>query len=148
MAKAKTIFVCEECGHETSGWLGRCPSCGAWNSFFAQKETAPPKAGERRGSWLSQEGEAGAEVIDLSSVDIQKAPKEPTHIKELDRVLGGGLVQGSLILLGGDPGIAAFGCALERCGEGGELRVAQFGVPDDQSGQGVGGAHVSPPAPS
>ena len=116
MAKAKTIFVCEECGHETSGWLGRCPSCGAWNSFFAQKETAPPKAGERRGSWLSQEGEAGAEVIDLSSVDIQKAPKEPTHIKELDRVLGGGLVQGSLILLGGDPGIGKSTLALSILG--------------------------------
>ena len=116
MAKAKTIFVCEECGHETSGWLGRCPSCGAWNSFFAQKEIAPPKAGERRGSWLSQEGEAGAEVIDLSSVDIKKEPKEPTHIKELDRVLGGGMVQGSLILLGGDPGIGKSTLALSILG--------------------------------
>lgn len=118
MAKARVLYVCEECGHETSGWLGRCPACGAWNSFFAQKEAGPTKAGLRAGSWLETKRgqEADAALVDLSSLDPAQELKRPTGIPELDRVLGGGLVSGSLLLLGGDPGIGKSTLALAILG--------------------------------
>lgn len=117
MAKSKTIYVCEECGHETSGWLGRCPSCSAWNSFHAIKETTSRPSGGHTGSWLSSESSAeSAEVIDLSRMAAAEVRRAPTGISELDRVLGGGLVPGSLILLGGDPGIGKSTLALEIIG--------------------------------
>ena len=136
MAKTKTIFVCDECGHETSGWLGRCPSCGAWNSFFAQKETAPPKAGERRGSWLASEVEDLPAVVELSSLELKAEPKEATGIRELDRVLGGGLVRGSLVLLGGDPGIGKSTLALAILGHIKDDQVLY--VTGEESAQQVG----------
>lgn len=114
MAKVKTLYVCGDCGHETSGWLGRCPSCGAWNSFRAEEETKPVNAGTRTGSWLMA-GE-GTELVDLSGVSARPEEKEKTGIPELDRVLGGGLVKGSLLLLGGDPGIGKSTLALSILG--------------------------------
>ncbi len=117
MAKARKVYVCGECGHETSGWLGRCPSCDAWNSFSAVEEMPVKASGVRAGSWLpgTPEGER-AEVIDLSEVEVEETRKIPTNIPELDRVLGGGVVPGSLILLGGDPGIGKSTLALEILG--------------------------------
>ncbi|HZK28959.1 MAG TPA: DNA repair protein RadA [Clostridia bacterium] len=118
MAKNKTLYVCEECGHETIGILGRCPSCGAWNSFFKAPESTASKAPGRSGSWMSQENTRPEQalVLDLSSVAKEKETQVPTAIPELDRVLGGGLVQGSLVLLGGDPGIGKSTLALEILG--------------------------------
>ena len=114
MAKKKILYVCEECGHETSGWLGKCPSCGAWNSFFAMKE-AVAKAADKSGSWLQpQAGEN--ELIDLSGIQTKEEVKQSSSIAELDRVLGGGLVRGSLVLLGGDPGIGKSTLALQILG--------------------------------
>ena len=138
MAKSKTMYVCGECGHETSGWLGKCPSCGAWNSFFAVRE-AVAKTGERSGSWLQPQGltsEPG-ETIDLSDIRAKGEVRQATSIAELDRVLGGGLVAGSLVLLGGDPGIGKSTLALQILGHypspdvlyiSGEESAAQIGL--------------------
>ncbi len=97
MGKTKTLFVCGECGYESPRWLGKCPSCGAWNSF---KEVKAQK--ERL--WIEHDTE---EISPTFLKDIEKNPKDriPTNIDELDRVLGGGIVRSSYILLAGEPGI-------------------------------------------
>ncbi len=101
MAKPKTSYVCNECGASHSKWAGQCADCGAWNSLEeAMTEAAAPKG--RRGGWT---GHASAEVVQLGSVTAADTPRFQTGIAELDRVLGGGLVPGSIILLGGEPGI-------------------------------------------
>lgn len=137
MAKTRTMYVCGDCGHETSGWLGKCPSCGAWNSFLAVRE-AGQKTGGRTGSWLRPQGTAGVpETIDLTAGQVSQEVKQATSIPELDRVLGGGLVSGSLVLLGGDPGIGKSTLALQILGHypspdvlyiSGEESAAQIGL--------------------
>lgn len=96
MAKDKTRFVCGECGYETVKWFGRCPSCGSWNTLVEMAVTEAPK----RSAMTS-----GSGAVRLSSVDGREASRTVTGIGELDRVLGGGIVAGSVILIGGDPGI-------------------------------------------
>ena len=105
MSKGKATFVCGVCGHESRGWLGRCPDCGSWNSFAEEKEPVRQAAG--RGNWAlrpdSREPEAA--VLALADVPAESTPRLTSHLPELDRVLGGGFVRGSLVLIGGDPGI-------------------------------------------
>ena len=96
MPKEKTKFVCGECGHETVKWFGRCPSCGSWNTLVETAVTEAPKR-----SAMS----SGSGAVRLSTVDGREAARTKTGIGELDRVLGGGIVAGSVILIGGDPGI-------------------------------------------
>ena len=97
--KTKTVFACQACGFETSKWLGRCPDCGEWNSFVEERqETAP---GRGRPSLLETGGRPKA--YDL--VDAADAPRVASGISEFDRVLGGGIVPGSMVLIGGEPGI-------------------------------------------
>lgn len=104
MAKKKLTYVCAECGYESSGWLGKCPACGAWNSF-SEVLSQRTRAGQNR-SWLELDPEAGpAEVVNLADLADRDQKRLETRIGELDRVLGGGLVKGSMVLLGGDPGI-------------------------------------------
>lgn len=111
MAKAKTIFYCTSCGNETPKWQGRCPACGAWNTMVEHTEK-PAVAGKAR----------PASVLDgprkpktLSEVDIQSEIRFSTGIGELDRVLGGGAVDGSLVLVGGAPGIGKSTLLLQIC---------------------------------
>lgn len=104
MAKLKTSFFCSECGHETSGWLGRCPGCGAWNSLVEEKKPAKSAPGMARGPWVSANGLPQA-PIRLKDVPVESAGRLSSGLSELDRVLGGGFVRGSLVLIGGDPGI-------------------------------------------
>lgn len=96
MPKDKTKFVCGECGHETGKWFGRCPSCGSWNTLVEMTVAEAPKR-----SAMS----SGSGAVKLSSVDGKDAARTLTGIGEFDRVLGGGVVAGSVILIGGDPGI-------------------------------------------
>jgi DNA repair protein RadA/Sms len=98
MAKAKLQYACTECGTVSPKWLGQCPSCQAWNTFV---ETIPTEAGPSRYAALAPT----AEVQALGAVKARVMPREATGIGELDRVLGGGLVQGAVVLIGGDPGI-------------------------------------------
>lgn len=99
MAKAKVKYVCKECGYHSLRLLGRCPNCGSWNSFEEEIEVKAVKNAR-----VSISGAASSPVL-LKEVAFQKAPRLATDIAELNRVLGGGVVTGSLVLIGGDPGI-------------------------------------------
>jgi DNA repair protein RadA/Sms len=103
MRKPHAIYACTECGAQQPRWLGRCPGCGAWQSLVEQSACAEPP---RRGDLLQRDPRSGsAKPISLAEVDSSAAPRLATGIAELDRVLGGGLVPGSVLLLGGEPGI-------------------------------------------
>ena len=97
--KVKAVFRCQQCGHESPRWHGRCPECGHWNSF--KEETSIPTA-HRRGPGIRHLGTKPISIGDLQS-DVEH--RTLTGISEFDRVLGGGVVYGSVTLVGGDPGI-------------------------------------------
>ena len=104
MAKEKTSYVCNECGASSPRWLGKCPGCGAWNTLV---ESAPEPAGggkNRLGSAFTALAPAAA-VQALSAIEAVDVARSPTGQPELDRVLGGGIVEGGVVLIGGDPGI-------------------------------------------
>ena len=96
MAKGKkSIFFCQNCGHEENKWLGQCPMCKEWNTFVEETVSTA------KGSTMKQIKEA--EVVPLRTIETNTEERMLTRIKELDRVLGGGIVPGSLVLVGGDP---------------------------------------------
>ncbi len=108
MAKTKkSIFFCQNCGHEESKWLGQCPMCKEWNTFVEEK--APPKKG------VPVQGAGCRAAVPLSSVSTSEEERVRTGFRELDRVLGGGIVPGSLVLVGGDPGIGKSTLLLQVC---------------------------------
>ena len=108
MAKAKkSVYFCQNCGHEESKWLGQCPACKEWNTFVEEK--AAPAASR------SVKERREVQVVTLSSVETDEDDRMLTGIEELDRVLGGGIVKGSLVLVGGDPGIGKSTLLLQVC---------------------------------
>ena len=109
MAKANQIFFCQECGYETSKWMGQCPGCKAWNSLVEEKVVTTAK-----GTTVKKTHEA-KEPKSLFEVSSKEEERIQTEIKELDRVLGGGVVRGSLTLVGGDPGIGKSTLLLQVC---------------------------------
>ena len=121
MAKAKTVFVCSECGNESPKWLGKCPACNSWNTFYEQKI-------EKYTDINKIERKINNTPKPLNSYVGQEANRTSTGYLELDRVLGGGLVKGSLILLGGEPGIGKSTLILQLCekvqGDGNVLYVS------------------------
>ena len=103
MAKDKTLFTCTECGGTSPRWLGKCPACGAWNTLV---ETVAESAGKNRMSAPQFAGLAQAQAVTpLSAIEASDVARTPSGIDELDRVLGGGIVEGGVVLIGGDPGI-------------------------------------------
>ena len=102
MAKEKTLFSCTECGDSSPKWLGKCPGCGAWNTLV--ESSAPSAGGQNRYSQRVSLAPASA-VATLADIEAQDVARTPTGQEELDRVLGGGLVAGGVVLIGGDPGI-------------------------------------------
>ncbi|NKF22525.1 DNA repair protein RadA [Solimonas marina] len=101
MAKAKTQYVCQSCGGISPKWVGQCPDCGAWNTL---SETVASAASARpRGGGIS--GTASGRIQRLDEVELREEPRAATGLPEMDRVLGGGIVPGAVILIGGDPGI-------------------------------------------
>src|SRR5215831_15499287 len=96
----RTVFTCSECGRTEPRWLGRCPGCGGWSTLI---EESAPSADARAAS--PRRAAAARAVVPLSEVSLEQADRLRTGIPELDRVLGGGLVPGSLVLLGGEPGV-------------------------------------------
>lgn len=97
--KTKTVYFCSNCGHESPKWLGKCPTCGEWNTFVEEKVQTSSKGKIQRGIVAS------TKPIRLSEIESLDEPRLPLPSKELNRVLGGGLVAGSLTLIGGEPGI-------------------------------------------
>ncbi|MCM1126096.1 MAG: DNA repair protein RadA [Lachnospiraceae bacterium] len=113
MAKSKssTIFFCQNCGYESSKWMGQCPGCHQWNTFV--EETLSPAVKGRTGSGHS--AAAPGRPVSLKEISLEDEDRITTHSRELDRVLGGGLVKGSLTLVGGDPGIGKSTLLLQVC---------------------------------
>jgi DNA repair protein RadA/Sms len=97
--KEKFVFVCQSCGHQFSKWMGRCGQCGEWNSVVEERAVNAPSS-KQRGALASSE-----EPKPISEIVMQNVPRIPSDISELDSVLGGGLVPGSVVLIGGEPGI-------------------------------------------
>lgn len=109
MAKSTMVYFCKECGYETSKWLGQCPGCGQWNSMV--EEPAKKKVVAK----VSNVKEGQSKVSPITDISLEAEEKLSTGLGELDRVLGGGIVKGSLILVGGDPGIGKSTLLLQVC---------------------------------
>ena len=103
MAKDKTIYSCTECGGSSPKWLGKCPHCNAWNTLIESvaESTSPVKNRYNQRQGLTK----ASEVTTLADIDATDMQRMPTGHEELDRVLGGGIVEGGVVLMGGDPGI-------------------------------------------
>ena len=114
MAKAKTYYACTACGYETPRWVGRCPGCGAWNTLEENLAALPEKPSGGKIAANQRPG-TGASPLLLKDIPEDSALRVPTGISELDRVLGGGIVEGGLILIGGDPGIGKSTLLLQAC---------------------------------
>jgi len=98
--KKETIFVCQHCGHKVGKWLGKCPECGEWNSLVEEKEQTSRRSGGRNGFKLRD-----VSAVPFTEIESQDDVRLPSGVTEFDRVLGGGIVPGTLVLIGGDPGI-------------------------------------------
>lgn len=108
MAKAKSsVFFCQECGYESAKWMGQCPACHAWNTFVEEKLEKTTQAVKKLVKDVN--------VTTLDAIEMQEGQRITTEISELDRVLGGGIVKGSLVLVGGDPGIGKSTLLLQCC---------------------------------
>ena len=108
MAKNKTVFVCNECGYESPKWMGKCPACNSWNTFFEEKVTTT------KGN-TTKHAQERIKPVALKEIEGKESTRISTGFQELDRVLGGGLVNGSLVLLGGEPGIGKSTLILQIC---------------------------------
>lgn len=107
MAKLKSLFVCSQCGYESAKWYGKCPGCGEWNTMNEEIPQTAVKASKRAVSLQP--------VMKLQDITEDVEKRISTGVKELDRVLGGGIVEGSLVLIGGDPGIGKSTILLQAC---------------------------------
>ena len=128
MAKDKTVFSCNECGGTSPKWLGKCPHCGAWNTLVESvAEGAPAK---NRFALLAKTAVA-TPLADIEATDVQRMP---TGQEELDRVLGGGMVEGGVVLIGGDPGIGKSTLLLQALDAQQRAGLATLYVTGEESG--------------
>ncbi len=116
MAKSKTVYECNQCGYQSAKWNGRCPDCGAWNSF----EESVPVVASKSSASKRNTADISDKILELSEIDVDADVRYKTGIGEFDRVLGGGLVKGSIVLLGGAPGIGKSTLLLQICQHLGE----------------------------
>ena len=98
--QANTVFLCQNCGYESRKWLGKCPECGEWNSLVEERVVTTKKGAGRDGFRVRE-----AKAIAYTEIESQDDKRISSGVTEFDRVLGGGIVPGTLVLLGGDPGI-------------------------------------------
>ena len=127
-SKTKAMHVCQECGHESAKWLGKCPSCNAWSSFVEEVVITPAKN-------VKQQTRLGEiqKPLKLKEIGFEKEERIKTKIKELDRVLGGGIVNGSLVLVGGDPGIGKSTLLMQICQTIGEQKKSVLYISGEES---------------
>ena len=111
--KEKTVFVCTECGYEAARWSGQCPSCGSWNTLNEEIRSTVKSAYAAATATTTSRA---VKPYKIGDIDPQNETRYPTGLKELDRVLGGGIVRGGLMLIGGDPGIGKSTLLLQICG--------------------------------
>lgn len=110
MAKTNTVFFCNECGYESPKWLGKCPACNNWNTFVEEKVVSNSSGGSKNKTVKEK-----SKPIQLKSIEQVKISRINSGFEELDRVLGGGFVNGSLTLIGGEPGIGKSTLILQIC---------------------------------
>ena len=127
VARERTLFACQECGYQAPKWLGRCPDCESWNSLVEERVEAPVKGARARAG--------GAAPVAVGDIEAGAEERRPTGIGELDRVLGGGLVGGSAILIGGDPGIGKSTLVLQAAAALGQAGAKVLYVSGEESAQ-------------
>ena len=113
MAKEKTLFACTACGFETAKWTGKCPGCGAWNTMEEATRFVAPAGAAKQAA--KQRPGTGAAAMLLKDIPEDVTVRTSTGVSELDRVLGGGIVEGALMLIGGDPGVGKSTLLLQVC---------------------------------
>ena len=113
MAKQKTVYFCSQCGHESSKWMGQCPACKQWNTLVEEKVSVTGSG--MGGSAKITPAKDRPKPVAISTIDMKEEDRVSTGLAELDRVLGGGIVPGSLVLVGGDPGIGKSTLLLQVC---------------------------------
>ena len=113
MAKSKTLYICSQCGYETPRWMGKCPDCGSWNTL--EEQEAAPDAVQADARKLKRAPGSDAEAVRVDAIPDETVKRCSSGIAELDRVLGGGVVDGSLVLVGGDPGIGKSTLLTQLC---------------------------------
>ena len=116
-SKLKTIYVCTECGYEAPKWYGKCPGCGEWNTMEEEIRDTSPVSSKSAGVSSA----AGLKPVRMNEIDTAEEERYLTGMGELDRVLGGGIVKGSLVLISGDPGIGKSTILLQICEHLGKL---------------------------
>ena len=125
--KEKSVFFCKECGYETAKWMGQCPGCRAWNTISEERISVSVKGN------ISHVGTSGGVLSTINEISLTSEDKISTGLKELDRVLGGGVVPGSLILVGGDPGIGKSTILLQTCRNLGETESCVLYISGEES---------------
>ena len=135
MKGLKTVYVCTECEYRSPKWMGKCPSCGAWNSFCEDVEQITPEkeSAAKRTSILASATENHA--VGFSDLEISDYMRQKTGLSELDRVLGGGLVLGSVVLLSGEPGIGKSTLLMQICDALGKSRKVLYISGEESGGQ-------------
>ena len=137
--KLKTVYVCSNCGETSPRWMGRCPSCGSWNTMNEDVVAEAPKAGlsgSKAAAPARQEGVTSLTARRLADISTtEEKSRILTGISELDRVLGGGIVEGSLVLLGGDPGIGKSTILLQACQHLGQHHTILYGSGEESANQ-------------
>ena len=125
MAKAKTVYFCQECGYESSKWMGQCPGCRQWNTLVEEHIEKRPVSVEKQ--------LAAVRPVSLPEIETKEEARFASGFPELDRVLGGGIVPGSLVLVGGDPGIGKSTLLLQVCRNLAEQRVDVLYISGEES---------------
>lgn len=125
--KVRTVYICQSCGYQSSKWLGRCPECEQWSSFVEERTTASGRRQQGRGE------KSAARPVAITEVSADEGERLPTGLEELDRVLGGGVLPGMVVLVGGDPGIGKSTLLLQIAGNMSRVGHAVLYVSGEES---------------
>lgn len=130
MKNKKIVYFCQDCGYESAKWMGQCPGCKAWNTFV--EEPVSPGKKSQQGAGIRQ-SDKRAEPVILKDISLSEDERQTTGMEELDRVLGGGIVPGSLVLVGGDPGIGKSTLLLQVCRNLSQKEVSVLYISGEES---------------